>query len=135
MARAAQPDWAVSVLGGPVQIALVMRTGALLADPIWGPTLRRSFDKRKSGNESAGSAGPDVVRGGVPPRLDPLALGGKNGLATWRAPGILPSGVAEYAPNPNANGYVLYVIPGGTWVLVDGATAPRANRVFAQNLY
>lgn len=41
-------------------------------------------------------------------------------------------GVAEYAPNPNANGYVLYVIPGGTWVLVDGATALRANRVFAQ---
>lgn len=174
MARAAQPDWAVRILGGPVQIALVMRTGALLQDPVWGAALRRSLDKRTSSSESAGSAGPDVVRGGdalvfssmielyaailpgspyamgrsedlrptdlrliavmrqVPPGLDPLAIGGKNGKATWRPPRILPSGVAEYAPNPNANGYFLYVIPGGTWVLVDGATAASANRVFAQ---
>jgi hypothetical protein len=168
MARAAQPDWAVRILGGPVQIALVMRTGALLEDPVWGPAIRRSLDKRKSSSESAGSAGPDVVRGGdaielygailpgspyamgtsedlrsadvrvvavirqVPPGLNPLAIGGKNGQATWRPARILPSGVAEYAPHPNANGYFLYVIPGGTWVLVDGATAPSANRVFAQ---
>jgi hypothetical protein len=173
MARAAQPDWAVNVLGGPVQIALVVRTGALLQDPVWGPAIRRSLDKRKSSSES-GSAGPDVVRGGdalafsstielygallpgtpyamgtsddlrasdvrviavmrqVPPGLSPLAIAGKNGLATWRPARILPSGVAEHAPNPNANGYYLYVIPGGTWVLVDGATAPRANRVFSQ---
>lgn len=174
MARAAQPDWAVDVLGGPVGMALIVRTGALLQDPVWGPMLRRSIDKRKSSSESAGTAGPDVVRGGdalassgaielygaimpgspyamgtsedlqardvrviavmrqVPPQLNPLAIGGKNGQATWRPPRMLPSGVAEYAPNPNANGYFLYVMPGGTWVLVDGATAQRANRVFAQ---
>jgi hypothetical protein len=174
LSRAAQPDWAVSVLGGPVEIALVMRTGALLADPVWGPPLRRSMDKRKGRMESSGSAGPDVVRGGdalalsavievygailpgapyltgasddlraqdvrlvavlrqVPPGLNPLALGGKNGAATWRPPRMLPSGVAEYAPNPNANGYFLYVLPGGTWVLVDGATAGRAGQVFAR---
>ena len=174
MARAAQPDWAVRILGGPVQVALVMRTAALLRDPVWGPAIRRSLDKSKSSSESAGSAGPDVVRGGdalafsntielygaivpgspyamgtsedlrssdirlivvmrqVPPSLNPLAIGGKNGQATWRPARILPSGVAEYAPNPNANGYFLYVIPGGTWVLVDGATGPSANRVFAQ---
>jgi hypothetical protein len=174
LSRAAQPDWAVSVLGGPIELALVMRTGALLSDPVWGPALRRSMDKRKGRMESSGSAGPDVLRGGdalvfsavievygailpgtpyatgasedlraqdvrliavlrqVPPGLDPLALGGKNGAATWRPPRILPSGVAEYAPNPNANGYFLYVLPGGTWVLVDGATAPRAGQVFAR---
>ncbi len=174
MARAAQPDWAVRILGGPIQLALVMRTGALLRDPVWGPAIRQSLDKRKSSSDRAGSAAPDVARGGdmlafsntiefysailpgspyamgtsedlrsadvrviavmrqVPPSLNPLAIGGKNGQATWRPPRILPSGVAEYAPNPNANGYFLYVIPGGTWVLVDGATAPSANRVFAQ---
>lgn len=174
MARAAQPDWAVNVLGGPVQIALVMRTGALLQDPVWGPAIRRSLDKRKGSSEGSGSAGPDVVRGGdalafsntielygallpsspyamgtsddlrasdvrviavmrqVPPGLSPLALAGKNGIATWRPARILPSGVAEHAPNPNANGYYVYVLPGGTWVLVDGATAPSATRVFSQ---
>jgi hypothetical protein len=68
----------------------------------------------------------------VPPGMSPLAIAGKNGQATWRPARMLPSGVAEHAPNPNANGYFLYVIPGGTWVLVDGATAPSANRVFAQ---
>lgn len=173
MVRAAQPDWAVRVLGGPVEIALVLRTGALLADPVWGPAMRRSLDKRKSATDGMGSAAPDMLRGGdnlvfsesielygavmpnsryamgasdelaaqdlrviavlrkAPAGLDPRSFAGKNAQATWRPPRILPSGVAEYAPNPNANGYFLYVMPGGTWIIVDGATAPRASQVFA----
>lgn len=75
------------------------------------------------------------------PRLDPLQLTTNRHERLWSPPVRLPSGVLELAPSPayaqRKHGLAawLFIMPDGTWVGVDQASAQRAHGIYAESAF
>lgn len=100
----------------------------------------RDFARASSAPSSAIGAetiGYVCVMHGVP-GIDPTTLVTRRGERIFDAPVRLPSGVLELSPaqtfRARRKGLAssLFVMPDGTWVLVDQGTEPRARSVYAQ---
>ncbi len=144
-----RPDvgWYTRVLGGPANVALVVRMKDMLTDPYYGPMVREAFARRAHGPNDATAAAAqaeelDVVASvspatssqnaaavGViyaPPAVDPASLVDDHGQRYFDAPRTLPSGVLEYPSHPSQDAGVLFA-ERGAWILAHGDTVARVR--------
>ena len=144
--------------GAPAEIVLVGHLSDLLRDPVYGPSAQHTFSTAL-GARTADSDGPSLrgllalsaidraelyivtrsaqeptrmiaVLRGVPVSVSPLTFVREDGTQAYRYSRTFPSGISEYAPNPNAHGWV-FALPDHTWIIADDATAPRVASLLA----
>lgn len=145
-------------LGAPAEIVLVGHLSDLLRDPVYGPSAQRAFSAAL-GVRMTDNGGPTlrgllalsaidraelyvvmrngqertrmvVVLRGVPASVSPLTFVREDGTPAYRQSRTFPSGISEYAPSPNAHGWV-FALPDRTWIIADDATAPRVASLLA----